>query len=90
MEKLYEKADYLAIDISCPNTPELTNLQGGNELTGLLAGIADARKKLSDKTGRYVPITVKIGPDLDDPAILSAADAFVKYGMDAVTAIGPE
>ena len=86
MEKLYEKADYLAIDISCPNTPELTNLQGGNELTGLLAGISDARKKLADKTGRYVPITVKIGPDLDDPAILSAADEFVKYGMDAVTA----
>ncbi len=86
MEKLYEKADYLAIDISCPNTPELTKLQGGNELSLLLKGIADARKKLSDKTGRYVPITVKIGPDLDDAAILSAADEFVKHGMDAVTA----
>lgn len=86
MEKLYDKADYLAIDISCPNTPELTQLQGGNELTELLQGIADTRKRLEDQYERKVPITVKIGPDLDDGAILSAADAFVHYGMDAVTA----
>lgn len=86
MEKLYAKADYLAIDISCPNTPGLTKLQGESELAPLLKGIADKRSELADKTGRRVPITVKIGPDLDKDAICSAADQFVKFGMDAVTA----
>ncbi len=86
MRKLYGKADYLAIDISCPNTPGLTKLQGEDELESLLKGISEQRKSLEDSTGRRVPITVKIGPDLEDFAIKSAADQFVKYGMDAVTA----
>lgn len=86
MDKLYPLADYLAIDISCPNTPELTKLQGEDELGPLLKGIADKRKELADRTGRLVPITVKISPDLDDDAIRRAADQFVEYGMDAVTA----
>ena len=86
MQAAYGGADYLAIDISCPNTPGLLDLQGGDELSVLVRGIAEERKALEDKHGRYVPITVKIGPDLLDDAIRSAADVFVKYGMDAVTA----
>lgn len=86
MEKMYSKADYLAIDISCPNTPGLTKLQDENELDPLLKGISEKRKELADKQGRKVPITVKISPDLDTDAIRRAADQFVKYGMDAVTA----
>ena len=86
MQAAYGGADYLAIDISCPNTPGLLDLQGGDELSVLVRGIAEERKALEDKHGRYVPITVKIGPDLLDDAVRSAADVFVKYGMDAVTA----
>lgn len=86
MQKAYDEADYLAIDISCPNTPELTKLQDSNYLPNLISGIADERKSLADKYGKYVPITVKIGPDLDDDAIKSAADVFVTYQMDGITA----
>ena len=86
MDKLYSLADYLAIDISCPNTPELTKLQGADELDPLLKGLADKRKELEDRDSRRVPITVKISPDLDDDAVRRAADQFVQYGMDAVTA----
>ena len=86
MDKSYDSADYLAIDISCPNIKNLTALQEGDYLEVLTKGIADKRKELSDKTGRYVPITVKIGPDLTDTAIRHAADIFVKYGMDGITA----
>lgn len=86
MDAVYEKADYLAIDISCPNTPGLTKLQEGDSLVTLCRGIEDERKRLSDKFGRRVPITVKIGPDLDDNAVRAAADAFVESGMDAITA----
>lgn len=86
MQKAYADADYLAIDISCPNTPNLTKLQDDDKLSALVKGIAEERKALSDKYGRYVPITVKIGPDLTDDSVRSSADVFVKYGMDAVTA----
>jgi dihydroorotate dehydrogenase len=86
LDNLYDAADYFAIDISCPNTPELTKLQGCSELNGLVSGLAERRKMLADKFGRYVPMTVKISPDLDDDAVRSAADVFVQYGMDAVTA----
>lgn len=86
MEKAYDAADYLAIDISCPNTPGLTKLQGDGYLFDLVKGIADKRKALADKTGRRVPVTVKIGPDLENGAILSACEVFVKNGIDAVTA----
>lgn len=86
MEKLYCKADYFAIDISCPNTPGLTKLQNEAELAPLLKGIAEKRSELADKTGRRVPITVKISPDLDKDALCNAADQFVRFGMDAVTA----
>lgn len=86
MQKLYAHADYLAIDISCPNTPGLTCLQQTDAIAPLLAGIADERKKLADQQGRYVPITVKIGPDLGDDVLRQIGDLLVKYGMDAVTA----
>lgn len=86
MDKSYATADYLAIDISCPNIANLTALQEGDYLDELVSGIADKRKALADGTGRYVPITVKIGPDLTDDAIRRAADVFVQYGMDGITA----
>ena len=86
MDTVYQKADYLAIDISCPNTPGLTKLQEGDSLVELVRGIEDERMRLSDKHGRRVPITVKIGPDLSDDALRAAADAFVECGMDAITA----
>ena len=86
MDKSYATADYLAIDISCPNIANLTALQEGDYLDELVSGIADKRQALADSTGRYVPITVKIGPDLTDDAIRRAADVFVQYGMDGITA----
>ncbi len=86
MQKAYNDADYLAIDISCPNTTNLTRLQDDDYLYALTQGIADERKALEDKHGKYVPITVKIGPDLTDDAVRASADVFVKCGMDAVTA----
>ncbi len=86
IEKSYAAADYLAIDISCPNTTNLTVLQEGDYLDDLVRGIAAKRNEMADKTGRYVPVTVKIGPDLSDDATRRAADVFVKYGMDGITA----
>lgn len=86
MQKLYGVGDYLAIDISCPNTPGLTRLQEVDALEPLVKGIAEERDRLAAEYGRRVPITIKIGPDLADDTILAMSDLFVKYQMDAVTA----
>ncbi|MCF0253076.1 MAG: quinone-dependent dihydroorotate dehydrogenase [Duodenibacillus sp.] len=86
MGRFYRHADYLAVDISCPNTAGLVRLQEDSMLEGLVAGLAAKRRELEDATGRRVPLTVKIGPDLADDAVRQAADVFVRHGMDAVTA----
>jgi dihydroorotate dehydrogenase len=86
LQKVYAHADYVAVNISSPNTRDLRALQGAKELTGLLAGLRDERKRLEDRDGRRVPLAVKIAPDLDDAAIPVVADTLVEHGVDAVIA----
>jgi dihydroorotate dehydrogenase len=77
---------YVAINVSSPNTRDLRALQGSEQLTALLGGLAQARSRLADDSGARVPLAVKIGPDLDDDAIRRIADALVEFGIDAVIA----
>jgi dihydroorotate dehydrogenase len=86
LQKVYEHADYVAVNISSPNTKDLRALQGAKELTGLLAGLRDERQRLEDRHQRRVPLAVKNAPDLDDAAIPAIADTLVKHGVDAVIA----
>jgi dihydroorotate dehydrogenase len=86
LQKVYEHADYVAVNISSPNTKDLRALQGAKELTGLLAGLRDERQRLEDRHRRRVPLAVKIAPDLDDAAIPAIADTLVEHGVDAVIA----
>lgn len=83
---LVERAGYVAINISSPNTKNLRTLQGGSELDALLRGLAAERARLADRHGKRVPIAVKIAPDLDDADLPRVADALVAHGMDAVIA----
>jgi dihydroorotate dehydrogenase len=86
LRKVYEHADYVAVNISSPNTKDLRALQGTKELAGLLAGLRDERKRLEDSHRRRVPLAVKIAPDLADDAIPLVADTLVEHGVDAVIA----
>jgi dihydroorotate dehydrogenase len=86
LQKVYEHADYVAVNISSPNTKDLRALQGTKELTGLLAGLRDERRRLEDRHRKRVPLAVKIAPDLDDAAIPLIADILVEHGVDAVIA----
>jgi dihydroorotate dehydrogenase len=83
---LVERAGYVAINISSPNTPGLRALQGGGELDSLLRGLREERARLGDAHGRRVPLAVKIAPDLDDEQLPRLADALVAHGMDALIA----
>lgn len=83
---LVDRAGYVAINISSPNTKNLRTLQGGSELDALLRGLAAERARLADRHGKRVPIALKIAPDLDDADLPRVADALVAHGMDAVIA----
>lgn len=86
LRKVYAHADYVAINVSSPNTKNLRALQGDKELNALLSGLAAERNKLQELHGRRVPVAVKIAPDLDDDEIRRAADAIVAHGLDCVIA----
>lgn len=79
-------ADYLAVNISSPNTPGLRQLQESGFLRGLLDPIARRQAELADSLGRRVPVLVKIAPDLDDSQLHTAVDAVVEAGLDGLIA----
>jgi dihydroorotate dehydrogenase len=86
LRRVYAFADYVAVNISSPNTRDLRALQGANELATLLGGLASERKRLEDSHERRVPLAVKIAPDLADDEVRRVADDLVAHGVDAVIA----
>ena len=86
LEKVYPYAGYVAVNISSPNTKNLRQLQDASELGALLARIKDAQKRLADRHGRYVPVAVKIAPDIDGQQIKAIAGALLRYKLDGVIA----
>ncbi|WP_404363359.1 quinone-dependent dihydroorotate dehydrogenase [Marinobacter sp.] len=83
---VYGRASYIAVNVSSPNTPGLRNLQFGDSLSRLLEAIKDEQSIQAKHQGRYVPLAVKIAPDMDDDAIRFVAAALRNTGMDGVIA----
>jgi len=86
LEKVYPYASYVTVNISSPNTKNLRQLQGGSELDALLSQLKEAQQRLADKHKRYVPIALKIAPDVDGEQVKSIAAALLRHKMDAVIA----
>lgn len=86
LEKVYPYAGYVTVNISSPNTKNLRQLQGGSELDALLSSLKDAQSRLADQHRRYVPIALKIAPDIDGEQIKTIAAALLRHKMDAVIA----
>lgn len=86
LQKVYPWADYITVNISSPNTPGLRNLQFGEHLKRLLDVIKAEQAGLSEAHGRYVPVAVKIAPDMNDSELRQVAQALLDAGMDAVVA----
>jgi dihydroorotate dehydrogenase len=83
---VYPHADYVAVNISSPNTSNLRSLQSDAALDALLSAIAAEREALAVRHGRRVPIFVKIAPDLDEAQIDVIAATLKRHGMDGVIA----
>ena len=87
LDAVYDHADYIAVNISSPNTKNLRTLQGEGELDHLVKGITEKRADLkAERNGKHVPIAVKLAPDLENDEILRCVDTLMKYGIDAVIA----
>ena len=86
LEKVYALASYVTVNISSPNTKNLRQLQGESELDDLLGRLKAAQTRLADTHGRYVPMTLKISPDLEDAQLTNIADALRRHRIDAVIA----
>ncbi|WP_087723336.1 quinone-dependent dihydroorotate dehydrogenase [Pandoraea sp. PE-S2T-3] len=86
LEKVYPYATYVTVNISSPNTKNLRQLQGGDELDALLGKLKEKQSALSDRHGKYVPIALKIAPDLDDEQIKVIAGTLTRHGFDGVIA----
>ncbi|MCG8519465.1 MAG: quinone-dependent dihydroorotate dehydrogenase [Pseudomonadales bacterium] len=83
---VYSRANYITVNVSSPNTPGLRDLQFGDALKRLLAAIKDEQTLQQQEQGRYVPIAVKIAPDMDDDGVRFVAQALREAGMDGVIA----
>jgi len=86
LERVYSKASYVTVNISSPNTKDLRKLQGADELDAMLAALRDRQQRLADAQGRYVPLALKIAPDLEDAQIESIAAKLVAHRIDGVIA----
>lgn len=86
LEKIYQHADYVTINISSPNTPGLRKLQFGDSLKSLLGGLKDKQTELHQQTQRYVPMAVKVAPDLEIEEVQELADTFKQFEIDGVIA----
>ena len=86
LDKAYPQASYIAVNISSPNTKNLRQLQGASELDALLGALKARQTVLANKHGKYVPLALKIAPDLDQGQIINIADALRRHRIDAVIA----
>ena len=86
MRKVYTYASYITVNISSPNTPGLRSLQYGEALNELLSAIKVEQKSLAEQHGKYIPIAVKIAPDLTPEEIEGIAQCLIDNEIDGVIA----
>ncbi len=86
LERAYPHACYIAVNISSPNTPGLRDLQFGEPLGHLLGTLKQAQARLAERGGRYVPLAVKVAPDMADADIDRIAAVLMVHGIDGLIA----
>jgi dihydroorotate dehydrogenase len=79
-ERVAPFADYVAINVSSPNTPGLRGLQNKNELARLLGLLTETRATM----GHTLPLLLKIAPDIDDTAMDDIANAALTFGIEGL------
>jgi dihydroorotate dehydrogenase len=86
LRKAYSVASYVTMNISSPNTKNLRQLQQGDELKKLISTMKEEQLKLQREHGRYVPLVLKIAPDLTPDEVRNIADLLMEFSIDGVIA----
>ncbi len=84
LRAVYETADYVTVNISSPNTKNLRDLQATVAVSKLVTKLITERDLLKRTRGKYVPLTVKIAPDLNDNDLIDTVKAICDSGADAI------
>ncbi|WP_028669976.1 quinone-dependent dihydroorotate dehydrogenase [Saccharospirillum impatiens] len=85
LDKVYPHAHYVVVNVSSPNTPGLRNLQFGEALNRLLAGLKERQRVLTAEHG-FKPLLIKIAPDMTAEEVQKVAQAFIEFDVDGVVA----
>lgn len=86
LQHVYPHADYITINISSPNTKNLRKLQHGDELHQMLQQLKSTQTSLATTHRKYVPLVLKIAPDLSYEEIVEIANVCLINQMDGIIA----
>lgn len=86
LSKVYAHASYVTVNISSPNTANLRDLQQKDQLGHLLAALKESQAQLQQQHQRYVPVVVKIAPDMDSEQLHQVAEQLCEHEIDGVIA----
>lgn len=86
LREAWPVADYIAVNLSSPNTPGLRDLQGPEPAARLLDRLQSERDILLRETGRQVPLAIKVAPDLQTGEIRALSRVFLDHGLDSLIA----
>ena len=84
LEKVYNYASYITVNISSPNTKNLRSLQSGDALTKLLETLKNRQLELAQEYQHYVPLVLKVAPDLDETDIAFIAKQLLQFKIDGL------
>src|ERR1041385_3808588 len=81
-ELVHEVADYIAVNVSSPNTPQLRELQQSDQLTSLLSALLKRNRELQ----KPVPLLVKLSPDLERRELEMIVDVATRLQINGIIA----
>ena len=84
LEKVYNYASYVTVNISSPNTKNLRSLQSGHALTELLETLKKRQLELAEEYQHYVPLVLKVAPDLTEEDIQFIASQLIEFKIDGL------
>ena len=84
LRAVWDVADYVTINFSCPNVPNLQELAKADSAADLLSLLKSEQSNLSNETGRYVPLVMKVSPDMGEKQIEELAHVFTDCQLDGL------
>ena len=86
LERVYPHASYITVNISSPNTKNLRDLQSGEALTQLMDTIKNRHSQLATEYGFYVPLVLKVAPDLEPLQVDYISQQLIDFEIDGLIA----